>query len=181
MYQDQPGALNESIADVFASCFVQWMDNTSPKDSSWMIGDHCMKDFGNVSYSLRSMSSPGEGFINHPILGSDPQRGHMDAYYSGKDDNGGVHINSGIPNRAFYLLCTRLEENMNFDKSWDIPLAIWYSALERCNPNCDFSRFAALTVESVNDHILSDTQVASAKEILKSCWEDVGVKLSNLE
>lgn len=170
-YKDQSGALNESIADVFASCFIQWMDNTSPKNSTWLIGDHCMKDIGMVSYSLRSMKSPGDGFINHPILGSDPQKGHMENYYDGKEDFGGVHINSGIPNNAFYLFCTTLEEKLGYSSSWGIPLSIWYSALKKCNDtSCDFARFAQLTMDAARE--VENPEVAN---VLEEAWEDVGI------
>ena len=53
--------------------------------------------------ALRSMKEPGTAY-NDPTIGKDPQPGHMKNYVNTTSDNGGVHINSGIPNRAFYLL-----------------------------------------------------------------------------
>ena len=52
--------------------------------------------------ALRSMRAPGTAY-DDDVLGRDPQPAHMDGYVRTTDDNGGVHINSGIPNRAFYL------------------------------------------------------------------------------
>ena len=48
------------------------------------------------------MTAPGTAY-DDPVLGKDPQPANMKDFYDGYDDNGGVHINSGIPNRAFAL------------------------------------------------------------------------------
>ena len=55
------------------------------------------------------MKEPGTAY-NDPTIGKDPQPGHMKNYVKTSSDNGGVHINSGIPNRAFYLLQLILED-----------------------------------------------------------------------
>ena len=52
--------------------------------------------------ALRSLKAPGTAY-DDDVLGRDPQPAHMDDYVQTEDDNGGVHINSGIPNHAFYL------------------------------------------------------------------------------
>jgi Zn-dependent metalloprotease len=56
------------------------------------------------------------------------------------EDWGGVHINSGIPNRAFYLTATRISGN-----AWEAPGHIWYEALKACQPTTDFAEFALRT------------------------------------
>ena len=48
------------------------------------------------------MKEPGTAY-DDPILGKDPQPAHMRDYVVTLEDNGGVHINSGIPNHAFFL------------------------------------------------------------------------------
>ena len=53
------------------------------------------------------MKAPGTAY-DDAVLGKDPQPAHMDDYVHTTDDNGGVHINSGIPNHAFYLAATEL-------------------------------------------------------------------------
>ena len=55
--------------------------------------------------ALRSMKAPGTAY-DDPVLGKDPQPAHMRNFVHTNQDNGGVHINSGIPNRAFYLAAT---------------------------------------------------------------------------
>jgi Zn-dependent metalloprotease len=56
---------------------------------------------------LRSMSEPGTAY-DDPLLGKDPQPAHMKDFIKTREDNGGVHLNSGIPNRAFYLAATAI-------------------------------------------------------------------------
>jgi Zn-dependent metalloprotease len=57
--------------------------------------------------ALRSMKAPGTAY-DDPLVGKDPQPAHMDDYVETIQDNGGVHINSGIPNHAFYLAATEI-------------------------------------------------------------------------
>lgn len=89
-YKFQSGALNESFADIFGVML-------DPED--WLLGeDMTVADPG----FLRSMSSPSSGLS--------PQPENMSEYRNLPEstDKGGVHINSGIPNRAFYLLAEGL-------------------------------------------------------------------------
>ena len=58
------------------------------------------------------------------MLGRDPQPAHMDGFVVTRDDNGGVHINSGIPNHAFYLAAKALGGH-----AWERAGLIWYRAL----------------------------------------------------
>ena len=53
------------------------------------------------------MAAPGTAY-DDPVIGKDPQPADMAHYVDTTDDNGGVHINSGIPNRAFYLAATAI-------------------------------------------------------------------------
>ena len=54
------------------------------------------------------MAAPGTAYVDDPDLGTDRQPKHMDDFYDGPDDYGGVHINSGIPNHAFFRVATAL-------------------------------------------------------------------------
>ncbi|MCP6675344.1 M4 family metallopeptidase, partial [Klebsiella pneumoniae] len=51
-------------------------------------------------------------YSGHPVLGDDIQPKHMDAYDNRHEDNGGVHINSGIPNHAFYRAAQAIGGNV---------------------------------------------------------------------
>lgn len=88
-YQDESGALNESFADVFAVCIDR---------NDWRIGEDVVKAGATPNNCLRDMQDPSKGSPAQPT--------HVNEQYTGPQDNGGVHINSGIPNRAFYLFAT---------------------------------------------------------------------------
>ncbi|QIK75282.1 M4 family metallopeptidase [Nocardioides piscis] len=162
VYRDQPGALNESLADVFAACFKQRLAGESAAEADWLIGEGLFVP-GVRARALRDMASPGTAF-DDPALGSDPQVAHLDDFVVTTDDNGGVHLNSGIPNRAFHLAATAIGGT-----SLEGAGQIWYSALTRggLRPDADFSTFAAATVAAAGDHA----------EAVMQAWASVGVGL----
>jgi Zn-dependent metalloprotease len=94
-YQGQSGAINESMADVFGVM----MDK-----EDWKIGEDITKTSFIPSGALRDMENPNNGGTNLNSPGFQPK--NMSQYYNGSEDNGGVHINSGIPNNAFFLFAT---------------------------------------------------------------------------
>src|SRR6478672_7394831 len=141
LYQGQSGALNESISDVFGVLVKQKTLGQSAAQADWLVG----ADLLNPSVqgrALRDMRNPGTAY-DDPRLGKDPQPAHMDDYVETQDDNGGVHINSGIPNRAFVLAADAIGGN-----AWEGPGAIWYAVVsgDGIKADCDFATFAGLTV-----------------------------------
>ena len=106
-YRGQPGALNESFSDVFGCLVKQYRRRQTAKEADWLIGEDLFLP-GVKAKAIRSMKAPGTAY-DDPVLGKDPQPGHMDDYVVTEEDNGGVHLNSGIPNRAFYELAMRLK------------------------------------------------------------------------
>ncbi len=166
-YQGQSGALNESISDVFGSLVKQRALGQSADAADWLIGaDLLAPDVHGVA--LRSMKAPGTAY-DDPRLGKDPQPADMAGYVQTTDDNGGVHINSGIPNRAFYLVATAIGGN-----AWEAPGQVWYDALtgSKIRSDCDFATFAALTRDAAVARFGEDsTQVAAVAE----AWRAVGV------
>ncbi len=92
-YQNQSGAINESMADVFGAMIDR---------NNWQIGEGVVKSSVFLSGAIRDLSNPNQGGVNDP--GYQPRT--MAQYISTSDDNGGVHINSGIPNWAFYKFAT---------------------------------------------------------------------------
>lgn len=93
-YEAQPGAINESMADIFG-----FMVDTT----NWLIGEEIILDKTYFpSGALRSLSDPHNGGknLNDPCF----QPKNMSEYFTGEADNYGVHVNSGIPNHAFYLI-----------------------------------------------------------------------------
>lgn len=105
-YHDQSGALNESISDVFGSLVKQRALGQTADQADWLIGAGLLTA-SVKGVALRSMKAPGTAYDDW-MLGKDPQPDHMSKYDTTTSDNGGVHINSGIPNKAFYLAATAI-------------------------------------------------------------------------
>ncbi|MFJ9391621.1 M4 family metallopeptidase [Nocardioides sp. NPDC101246] len=164
VYQGQPGALNESMSDVFGSCLKQRLLGQSADEADWIIGAGLFTE-SVQGVGLRNMLEPGTAY-DDPTLGKDPQPAHMDDIYDGTDDNGGVHINSGIPNRAFALAAKAIGGN-----SGDGAGKIWYAALTNgaVTTDTDFAGFAAATVAEAGDQA----------EAVTTAWSEVGVTLSS--
>ncbi|MFC5679303.1 M4 family metallopeptidase [Aeromicrobium endophyticum] len=139
VYAGQSGALNESVSDVFGALVEQYSRGQSAAEASWLIGEGLFTDQVE-GRALRSMSAPGTAY-DDDVLGKDPQPATMADYVDTTDDNGGVHLNSGIPNRAFHLVATALGGN-----AWDAAGPIWYDTITGdLPPAATFSDFAAAT------------------------------------
>ena len=168
VYQGQSGALNESISDVFGAMVLQYLREETACDSDWLIGKDILGPEIN-GVALRSMKAPGTAYSDE-LLGQDPQPYHLDFYVDTTSDNGGVHINSGIPNHAFYLYCQYIGGH-----SWGVPGQIWYDALQRINnPIATFHDWAAQTVTSaIGFHGLGSLEV----NLLRRAWKLVGIQV----
>ncbi|TFD88302.1 M4 family metallopeptidase [Cryobacterium serini] len=166
-YQGQSGALNESISDVFGALVEQHAQKQSTAEASWLIGEGLFTDQVE-GVALRSMKAPGTAF-NDDVLGKDPQPGDMAGYIETDDDNGGVHLNSGIPNRAFYLVADTLGGN-----AWETPGHIWYDTLTgtALNRQSDFAAFARATADTAAR--LYGIGGAAHNAVLQA-WATVGV------
>ncbi|MDQ3616079.1 MAG: M4 family metallopeptidase [Actinomycetota bacterium] len=161
-YEGQSGALNESMSDVFAACVKQRLLAQSAADADWLIGEGIFLASVN-GRALRSMSEPGTGY-DDPVLGRDPQIGHMSDYVETSDDNGGVHLNSGIPNRAFFLAAVAIGGS-----SWEGTGQIWYAALTSgVGSDTDFVEFAAATVAAAD---------GSTRPAVVEAWAQVGIEV----
>jgi Zn-dependent metalloprotease len=167
IYQGQSGALNESISDVFGALVEQYAAQQPTDAASWLIGEGLFTDLVQGS-AIRSLKAPGTAY-DDDVLGKDPQPDHMDGYISTEDDNGGVHLNSGIPNRAFYLVAEALG-----GFAWDRAGRIWYDTITaRSLPaDADFRRFA----EATRDAATARFGEGSAERLaVDHAWEAVGV------
>lgn len=168
VYANQSGALNESISDVFGVLIKQHVLGQTAEEADWLIGADLLapriKGIG-----LRSMAHPGTAY-DDPLLGKDPQPDHMRRFVITQEDNGGVHINSGIPNRAFYLAAIALG-----GFAWERTGRIWYDSLcdKRLSSESTFSAFAQLTVEHARQGF-----GAKAVEAVRHGWSEVGVDLT---
>jgi Zn-dependent metalloprotease len=169
VYKDQPGALNESFSDVFGSLVKQRVRNQTSDQADWIIGEGLFTSKVN-GVGIRSMKNPGSAY-DDPLLGKDPQPGHMNDYVQTTSDNGGVHINSGIPNKAFYNVAMSLGGN-----AWEKAGKIWYLALrDKLGANDDFYAAAKATID-VAEELYGENSTEHG--IVKKGWEDVGITLN---
>ncbi|WP_424937258.1 MULTISPECIES: M4 family metallopeptidase [Bacteria] len=162
-YQDQPGALNESIADVLGALTEQRERGQSAHQADWLIGAGIFT--GAVQgKALRSMLHPGTAYDDDE-LGTDPQPAHMRDYVRTTEDHGGVHINSGIPNRAFALFARAVGGD-----AWETAGGVWYRALTGgLSATATFAAFATATLAAAEE----DGQKVVAA--LRTAWTTVGV------
>ncbi len=170
VYYDQPGALNESMSDVFGSLVKQRILNQTADAADWLIGEGLFTSKVNGT-AIRSMKAPGTAY-DDPVIGKDPQPAHMKQYVKLPrwDDNGGVHINSGIPNRAFYLTAVEIG-----GYAWERAGKIWYIALrDSLRYNSGFQSAADRTFQ-----VAGVLHGSGSKEQLavKNGWAGVGITL----
>jgi Zn-dependent metalloprotease len=167
-YSKQSGALNESNADVFGSMVKQYAAKETADKADWLIGEGIL---GSALHgaALRSMKEPGTAFDH------DRQPAHMEHYVdlpddsNPRNDHGGVHVNSGIPNKVFYLVATRLG-----DFSWEQAGPIWYDALtKRLRPDSTFQDAANATIASASELY---GEGKDAEKAVRSAWKEVGVR-----
>jgi len=189
-YEGQSGALNEHISDVFGTAFRHKDKGMSdPATANWLIGDDCIDDdfkrmvqtrkFGYWD-ALRSMKDPGNAYavIKGNSRGRDPQPAHMNNYLEVDYDNGGVHLNSGIPNKVFYLFSIAVG-----GPSWKIPGQVWYKTISEAR----FGEIERDPHTGIYDRVTTFQEFANASMVivkrdfpqheakLLDAWKQVGV------
>ncbi|MEQ9441739.1 MAG: M4 family metallopeptidase [Cyclobacteriaceae bacterium] len=92
VYRNESGAINEHMADVFGVLIDA---------DDYQLGEDVVRQEVFLSGAMRDMEDPHNGGASLNDNGWQPD--HISEIYTGEEDNGGVHINSGIPNRAFFL------------------------------------------------------------------------------
>lgn len=160
-YYGQSGALNEHFSDVFATIIKQRYLKQPPEEADWLIGDKVVtSNFPGTA--IRSMKAPGTANK------FDVQPDHMDRYYTGSSDNQGVHINSGIPNKAFYLSAIELGR--------EAVALIWFETLRRLWRTAQFQDFLTQVMD-VSTRLSEEGKVpAGSPEILADSLAAVGLK-----
>jgi Zn-dependent metalloprotease len=169
-YQGQSGALNESLSDVFGSLVKQFHLGQTADQADWLIGRGMFTDSVH-GVALRSMKAPGTAY-DDPNLGKDPQPAEMANYVDTDSDNGGVHINSGIPNHAFYLAATAIGGH-----AWEKAGRIWYDTLTSKNvpTGANFATFASMTYATAGKLFGVSSAESNA---VREAWAAVGVKVT---
>jgi Zn-dependent metalloprotease len=170
VYQGQSGAIQTAYANVFASLIKQqrlgqtaqtadWL--FAPGSIAWIKGENILTS--SDQSAMRSLKAPGTAY-DDPVIGKDPQPARMSDYQNIADDNGGVHINAGIPSKAFYELAIRVGSEQAGE--------IWREALSALNPNSDFNALAEATYQAAGKlhGAGSDEQKA-----VGTAWDIVGI------
>jgi len=161
------GALNEHFADVMGSLVTQWRNRQTAKRADWLIGNEIMGP-GVTAKALRTMKAE-KAYEDDPILGTDPQPKHMKDKFTGWQDNGGVHINSGIPNHAFYLVAINIG-----GYAWTKAGSIWYKTLRRLTRYSEFQEAAEVSYQVAGADCGSGSKEQKA---VKAAWKAVGISV----
>jgi len=165
-YRNQSGALNEHFADVFGVLVRQWRRGETAEKASWLVGSEVLVS-APTRRGIRDMEHPGTAYEGDPDLGTDPQPAHMKNIYTGGADNGGVHLNSGIPNRAFVLTAKALGGN-----AWETAGRIWFDAMLQLSRRSQFQDMASITAQIAGDTSRFGRDV---KRAVQEGWKKVGL------
>ena len=157
VYRNQSGALNESISDIFGVL----MD---PGD--WMVGEDVYTP-GTAGDALRYMDDPTRG----------GQPDHMSNYVNTTSDNGGVHTNSGIPNKAAYLMSEGGTHHgitvLGFGRN-TMGQVFYETQVHWLTSNADFTDARDATLDAVAALFPGDM---SKNNTVQNAWAAVGVGL----
>jgi thermolysin len=170
-YFNEPGALNESWSDVFGTLLERHVD---PAGWNWRIGEDCFTPGNGDADGLRHMDDPHAARDRGLTADDDPD--HYSERYTGPEDNGGVHINSGISNKAFFLLAEGGAHHLGGSMAGighDAAGRIWYRALTTyMTVLTNFARARTATLDAA-----ADLYGAGSDEEAAVCqaWQLVGV------
>jgi Zn-dependent metalloprotease len=167
IYQDEPGALNEHFADVMGSLVKQWRKKQTVKKADWLLGDELIGP-GLKAKAVRTMKGE-KAYEDDPILGTDPQPKHMNDKFTDWLDNGGVHINSGIPNHAFFIAAVEIG-----GYAWEKAGSIWYKTLRKLNRYSMFQEAAETTYQVAGSDFGNGSKEQKA---VRAAWNSVGISV----
>lgn len=173
-YQGESGALNESFSDMIGTAVEAYFQprGTNLLQADYLIGEDSFRALraGSVS-GLRSLQSPA-GY-------GDPD--HYSVRYTGTEDEGGVHTNSGIPNHAFYLaieggtnrVSGRAVTGVGFANREQIERVFFRAFTQMLPVRATFAQARVATIQSARDLYSSNAAVERA---VTDAWTAVGVQ-----
>lgn len=148
-YENESGALNEAFSDIFAISFKNWLYNKFDIGNfpTWLIGDMVGLD----GFFMRSFEKPESS------PSPQPSKYKGEHWSFSRNDNGGVHTNSGVANHLFYLICQDIPIKESID--------IFYNCLKNLNKDSDYSEFSKILIENtpeeykhiINKHLASSS------------------------
>jgi len=165
----EAGAIAYSYSDIYAMLIKQKKLGQTAQQSDWTLvpgaiawlsGEDPAKS--SDRRPLRSLKSPGTAY-NDPLIGKDPQVAHMKDFVKTESDNGGVHVNSGILNKAFYEAAIQIGS----DRAGNI----WTQALKDPGLRNDlkFQRLADITYQAA--------KTSEESQAIKNAWKAVGISV----
>jgi len=174
-YQNESGALNEAMSDIMGAVCEAWRDK-AVSANTWLVGEDIFTP-AKSGDALRYMADPtADSSLYPPALG-----GSRDFYadrYKGTEDNGGVHLNSGIANLAFYLLSTG-GTHPRAKTTYKVPSigiekagAIFQRALTKgyFTTNTNFAQARTATAQ-----VAQELYPGCTKAAVEAAWASVGV------
>jgi Zn-dependent metalloprotease len=167
VYSGESGALNESFADVMGALVVQWHRKQDVNTADWYMGGDVLGPKAKIK-GIRTFKAE-KAYENDSVFGTDSQPKHYRDLFTGRQDNGGVHINSGIPNHAFYLAAKQLG-----GYAWEKTGKIWYETMLALNPNSQFKDAASISYMIAGQ--LYGTN-SSEQQAVKDAWDKVGLPI----
>jgi hypothetical protein len=167
-YWGQSGALYNSITWIFGVLVKQYALKQTADKADWLAAAGVFAS-GVKGKALLSLAAPGTAY-NDKALGKDPQTKHMREYVRTSEDSGGLHINAGIPNHAFYQVAMALR-----GFAWESAGRIWYDSMrdKQLKPDATFRDFARLTV--LHARKFYGTKSKEVRAVQRG-WEKVGIK-----
>jgi Zn-dependent metalloprotease len=168
-YEGQQGALFQSLGMVFASMAVQYHAGETAGNADWLLGKGIFGPHVFRAFALFSLLSPGSAYDDDELGGRDRQVAHFSEYQKTDADNGGVHINCGIPNRAFALAAKGAR-----GKSWESVGKVWYATVSsgKLGPKTTFRKFAEDTIAHGETLFPTRPRIATS---IAAAWREVGV------
>lgn len=163
-YQNESGALNEAVSDIFAAFIEHSFEPDETKN--FLVGEVIGKNG-----PLRDMAHPGSPTLQYP------QPSHMSEYVVTQQDNGGIHINSSIPNNAMVLMTVGGVNDVSKiavprGLGWEKAEKLWYHALTNYfMASDDFVAAANQTIEAATDLGFAE----SDRNVVECAWISVGV------
>lgn len=177
IYRGESGALNEAASDIIGSAGFSWFvhGKGDAVDADFKLGEHCYTP-GKEGDALRYMAEPERDKERN--RGDRYSRDNYNTRYKGVEDGGGVHLNSGIANNFFYLLCqggtnpssgNRVAKGIGMEKA----LQIYYRAHTiYFTPSTNFAQARAACVRAAGDLYGKDSAEA---QVVAEAWTAVGV------
>jgi len=172
IYLNESGALNESFSDMMGTSVEFFYQTPGPGlgQADYLVGEDSVRSYRGGPNGIRSMMNP--------IAFGDPD--HYSLRYTGTDDNGGVHTNSGIPNHAFYLAIeggrNRVSgitvQGVGAANREQIEKAFYRAFVFLMPSSANFSTARVATIQAARDLYGSNSAAMTA---IMQAWSAVGV------